>query len=25
VLEKVKVKGVPFRGRTVADTEWRIA
>jgi len=25
MLEKVKVKGVPFRGRTVADTEWRIA
>ena len=25
MLEKVKVKGIPFRGRTVADTEWRIA
>jgi hypothetical protein len=25
VLEKVKVKGLPFKGRTVADCEWRIA
>jgi len=25
VLEKVKIKGIPFRGKTVADTEWRIA
>jgi hypothetical protein len=25
VLEKVKVRGMPYRGRTIAKTEWRIA
>lgn len=25
VLEKVKVKGLQFRGRTIANAEWRIA
>ena len=25
MIEKVKVRGIPFKGRIVADTEWRIA